>query len=1181
MPLKRYALLLLFIAVATVYLKSFAGIINAVSSYRPILTDSVLSGRDQHLVPAVGDIPKKVFAGNCYDINWATWSDFSNVSSTTGSIIDADGSSIGITMSANYTFGSTPSIYTFSRFSGYPASIPNNTVPKTTWSAGAGGSTDMCFSKKVTNPVLLLSSLGSTQPTSSQLKFSIPYVVLYDGGGMVYNDSKTITGTEGYAIIMFPGEFTCVNISSNTTENYTNLTWGIRPQPFTVNIADQSATCGSTIIKASGGVSYQWDGGDTPNQATNTFHQSGTYIVTVTNANGCVTSASKTVVVSTTVAPKITGFSVAGQIGTTAINEGLKTITVTVPIGTNLTALQPSVVIPANTTVSPVSGAVVNFTNPVSYVLTNNCTQTTYTVTVKIDNTIPVTAKTACPVDVVLMNGDVLATTPDSYAWQVIQAGVWVNAAGTINQANYTATAPANLTGANIMLDYRRAVIKGGSTVYDSYYRLTVTPSTGQNTISVDRQVACGTVTKLYNFIGNRPVGYTGVTTYLWQTSTDGTNWQDETNVTGESWGLNAQITVKTWFRRVTITGNCKAYSNVINIDHIPGPGPATVGPPVTLCNVTEYTLTGNTPAADETGSWSVISATGYNPFTPANIHDPHAHITGLPLNSTFDFTWTLSKASCDQIYSATVSITNGVTSSITNFFVPEQDAPAVIDQLNHTITLSVSPKVDRSHLMGLVTVDNGTISPASGTIRDFTGVVNYRLTDQCSFVDYKVTINQATPTITHVCQDENNVLLPAAGVSGAIYQWEKYQGGAWQPAAGNNTGADYVAAFTGNASVTAIDSYRRKTTAAGVITYRFYYDVYFDPSVSSNQIAADNTLICQGGAQLVNLTGNTASSAGGNVTYQWRVSTDNANWQDINNATQKDYQFVFSGVVTKYYSRVATFGRCSVVSNIIQINYAGSITTSDAGMAQSICSQTRLTLNANTPKPFEVGTWSVVSPAGYNPFNNGNLHNPNAVISDLPYDVDIKLKWRIEQAACGQSSENIVTMRNYSRPVVSAGNNVTIDRGANTVLNGSVSAGNYTYTWSPATGLSDPGVLNPVASPGETTIYTLTVKNGLDCIQQATVKVIVNNDLGIPSTITPNDDGINDTWTIKNIDDHDGAEVQIFDRIGRQVFYSRGYGKKWDATYNGKKLPSAVYYYIIRLNDIKVIKKGWVTVIY
>jgi gliding motility-associated-like protein len=1176
MPFKKSVLLLLLVIVAIAYLNSFAGAVRPANSDKPVLSDG-----SKHQLPIVANKPKKVFAGNCYDINWATWSSFSEESSTTGTIIDADGSQIGITMSANYTFSTTPSIYTFSKFSGYPSAIPNNTVPKTTWSAGVGGSTDMCFSKKVTNPVLLLSSLGSTLPTSSQLKFSVPYVVLYDGGGMVYNNSKTITGTEGYAIIMFPGEFNCVNIQSTTTENYTNLTWGIRPQPFTVNVTDNNSACGSATVTASGGVTYHWDGGDTPNQATNTFHQSGTYLVTVTNANGCVTSASKTIVLNTTGEPVVSAFNIPQQSAPAILDAVNKKITVTVPFGTNLSALQPTITVAANATVSPASGAIVDFTNPVVYTVTNSCTQVTYTVTVKIDNTIPINQRIACPADAVLLNGDIPLTPPNSYLWQFKQGGTWVNATGTINQANYVALAPANLTGANTVIDYRRAVTKGVNTVYDSFYELTVRPSTGQNIISVDRQVSCGTVFKIYNFEGNKPVGFTPSTTYQWQTSADGINWQDYANATGQSWSLNTQIITKTWFRRVTTTGFCQVYSNVINIDHIPGPGPASAGPNVTLCNVTSYTLNGNTPAADETGSWSVVSSTGYNPFTPANIHDPHAHITNMPLNSGFDFYWTLSKASCDQVYSASVFIKNGITSTITDFFVPEQDGPAVIDQATHTIILNVSPKIDRSHLRGLVTVDNGTLSPSSGTELDFTGVVNYRLTNQCNFVDYKVIVNQATLNVMHVCQNEVNVLLPAAAVPGGIYQWEKYQFGVWQPVANNSTGADYVATFTGDPSVTAINSYRRRTTTDGITRYAFYYDVYFEPSVNNNQITANNTLVCQAGTQLVEFTGSTPTVASNNIAYQWQESTDNSTWQNINNATQKDYQFLFSGTATKYYSRVATSGGCVVVSNIIQINYASNVTTANAGLPQSVCNQAQLMLNANVPKPFEVGTWSVVSPAGYNPFNNENLHTPNAIISAMPYDVNVSLKWTIEQVACGQSSENVVVIRNYSQPDVNAGNSVTIDKGGSTILNGSVSPGNYTFKWVPAAGLSDPDILNPVASPVETTLYTLTASNGIGCNRQAMVKVIVNNELGIPNTITPNGDGINDVWAIKNIDDHDAAEVQIFDRIGRQVFYSRGYGKKWDATYNGKKLPAAVYYYIIRLNDIKAIKKGWVTVIY
>jgi gliding motility-associated-like protein len=214
-------------------------------------------------------------------------------------------------MHANYVFGFTSSIYTYSKFSGYPSVIPNTLVPRTDWGIGAGGSTTMSFNKTVTNPVLLLSSLGSTLPQSARLDFSIPYVVLYDGGGMVYNSSTAITGTEGYAIIMFPGTFNSVTINSTTPETYTNITWGIRPQPFAIDFTDGNNNCAGAVVTASGGVTYKWNGGDTPNQATNTFQTSGTYLVTVTNAGGCITSASKTVIINPNPVATITGNTTA------------------------------------------------------------------------------------------------------------------------------------------------------------------------------------------------------------------------------------------------------------------------------------------------------------------------------------------------------------------------------------------------------------------------------------------------------------------------------------------------------------------------------------------------------------------------------------------------------------------------------------------------------------------------------------------------------------------------------------------------------------------------------------------------------------------------------------------------------------------------------------------------------
>lgn len=68
-------------------------------------------------------------------------------------------------------------------------------------------------------------------------------------------------------------------------------------------------------------------------------------------------------------AKAITTFTVPSQAGTTTINEIAHTIALTVPFGTVVTALVPTIVI-TGASVSPASGVANNFTNPATYTVT-------------------------------------------------------------------------------------------------------------------------------------------------------------------------------------------------------------------------------------------------------------------------------------------------------------------------------------------------------------------------------------------------------------------------------------------------------------------------------------------------------------------------------------------------------------------------------------------------------------------------------------------------------------------------------------------------------------------------------------------------------------------------------------------------------------------------------------------
>ena len=83
-------------------------------------------------------------------------------------------------------------------------------------------------------------------------------------------------------------------------------------------------------------------------------------------------------------AKAITSFTVEGVAGT--IDEAAKTITAILPNGTDLTALSPDIVISANATVSPASGASQDFSNPVTYTVTaEDGSSVDYTATVTME----------------------------------------------------------------------------------------------------------------------------------------------------------------------------------------------------------------------------------------------------------------------------------------------------------------------------------------------------------------------------------------------------------------------------------------------------------------------------------------------------------------------------------------------------------------------------------------------------------------------------------------------------------------------------------------------------------------------------------------------------------------------------------------------------------------------------
>ena len=137
-------------------------------------------------------------------------------------------------------------------------------------------------------------------------------------------------------------------------------------------------------------------------------------------------------------------------------------------------------------------------------------------------------------------------------------------------------------------------------------------------------------------------------------------------------------------------------------------------------------------------------------------------------------------------------------------------------------------------------------------------------------------------------------------------------------------------------------------------------------------------------------------------------------------------------------------------------------------------------------------------------------------------------------------------------------------------------------WSWNPIKGLSDPFSLNPyfeltqsfINELGGTTFSTPYFISGIlpgsTCKNFAIIDVVILARLKPYEAISPNNDELNDYWSIDNISAYPDAEIYVMDRWGLKVYESSGamYDEKpFRGKYNGKDLPTGTYMYVIRPN--------------
>ena len=115
----------------------------------------------------------------------------------------------------------------------------------------------------------------------------------------------------------------------------------------------------------------------------------------------------------------------------------------------------------------------------------------------------------------------------------------------------------------------------------------------------------------------------------------------------------------------------------------------------------------------------------------------------------------------------------------------------------------------------------------------------------------------------------------------------------------------------------------------------------------------------------------------------------------------------------------------------------------------------------------------------------------------------------------------------------------------------------------------------------GGSYMFTITDANNCQLIDTFIVNVPDIDCIEIYTCFSPNNDGFNDVWNIKNIHLYPACEVLIYNQWSQELFKSKGYSVPWDGVFSGESLPAATYYYVVTLGDSRYKPyKGAVTIV-
>jgi gliding motility-associated-like protein len=802
----------------------------------------------------------------------------------------------------------------------------------------------------------------------------------------------------------------------------------------------------------------------------------GTYTVTltsITNSNGCIrTTGLNSVNIAVTATPIIT-IDPAGP-----ICEGA-----TVP----MTAHGATTYSWSGTNLITNTGATVTANPTISTIYTvtgttNGCNGTqTVNVTV---NPKPAKPSVTTPV-AYCQNGTAVAISATASAGNTL---TYYNNAG-LTGGSTTAPTPSTATAGTVYY-YITQTTGAGCESDTSIITVNITPSIAGNTISSDQTLCSGSPSTLLN--SSALSGGTGTYSYQWQSSPDGTNWNNIPGATNISYDP-AGITTTTKYRRLVTSGLCSDISNVITITVIPALTNTDISGTQTVCeNVQPNPIDGQNTGGGVIYVWqSSPDGTTWTTIAGANGEDYQPPV----LSATTRYRRIVSAGPCTDTSSVvTVTVTTLANGSIT--------APSAICQYNSAdITFTSSAGTAPFSIAYTITNPSGITTSVTQTGVSNTGTFNVIPTGSAGGT-YTVTLTSitnsngcirttglnsvnivvtATPIITidpagPICE---GATVPMAAHGATTYSWS-----------GTNLITNTGATVTANPTISTIYTVTGTTNGCnGTQTV----NVTVNPKPAKPSVTTP-VAYCQNGTAVAIIA---TASAGNTLTYYNNAGLTGGS------TTAPTPSTATAGTVY-YYITQTTGAGCESDTSIITVTIYPVISNNTVSADQTLCAQSAATPLTGATLAGGYGTytyqWQQSTDGGSSWTNIAGATNATYDPGTLP--ATTKFRRIVNSGLCSDISNEVsITMLPLLANYDITGNQPPICEGtAPTGLDGQSTPGAISYVWqSSADGVNwtnIPGATNEDYQPpvlSATTSYRRIVNNGVCSATSSVITITVN----------------------------------------------------------------------------------------